>query len=86
MPYLFKPIQTQLTAQECSVTIEPLFSVYIDPNGWHARGVYRICQGEKAIGFLYFEGNQWRFEGTSLTETAQEELAYFIRFYDGKAA
>ncbi|GAB3931665.1 hypothetical protein [Mucilaginibacter myungsuensis] len=86
MSYLFTSTHTKLSSGDREVTIEPVLSFGIDGNGWHAAGIYKIHAETASIGQIFFEGNQWRYEGNGLSETEQEELACFIRFYDGKAA
>lgn len=86
MPYLFQPTHAKLSAGDREVTIEPVLSIGIDETGWHTIGVYKIHNDEAIIGEIRFEGNQWVYNGIELNDTEQEELAYFIRFYDGKAA
>ncbi len=86
MSFLFKPTHAKLAAGDREVVIEPVFSICIDETGWHSVGLYKILDHMAEIGRIRFEGNQWEYQGNQLNETEQEELAYFIRFYDGKAA
>jgi len=86
MAYLFKPTKAQLHNSDRTLLIEPVLNFGIDDKGWHTAGVYRIKEQDQSIGQIHFEGTNWNYQGTALTETEQEELAYFIRFYDGKAA
>jgi hypothetical protein len=89
MPFIFKSIHTRLhTGNEPGkrLMIEPIMCLGIDADGWHALGVYQIHDDSGVIGRMIFEGKQWQFEGTLLSEIEQEELAYLIRFHDGAAA
>lgn len=86
MSYLFKPVYTHLRGDDREIMIELLASLGINAQGWQAAGVYQINIEGAQAGRMSFEGNSWRFDGTGLSEAEQEELAYFIRYYDGSAA
>jgi hypothetical protein len=88
MPVLFNPVITELHTAESNsrqIRVEPIVSLGITPDGWQGLGIYDLYDDEGPLGRLIFKNTAWTFDGFRLTETEQEELAYFIRFYNGAA-